>query len=131
MRGITIPVAAVGLPTRGAVVTRATLVTAGQPTTIGEYCLVDGEIAPVDLQAQKIKFSVAMPSHWNGKMLQLGGGGFDGEVVSPVGLAPAIAVIGAPYPIARGYVTVGSDSGHAGGGIDASFALNDEQWRNF
>jgi feruloyl esterase len=124
-----IPAADLGLPTRGAVVTKAKLVPAGLPNPFGEYCLVDGEIVPVDSRAQKIKFNVAMPSHWNGKLAQLGGAGFNGHVVSPLELDTPIA--SPPPPIARGYVSFGSDSGHEGTGSDASFALNEEQLRNF
>ena len=37
----------------------------------------------------------------------------------------------APTPLASGYVTVGSDSGHEGSGFDGSFALNAEAFANF
>jgi hypothetical protein len=131
LEGITIPAAQIDLPTGGAVVTQATLVPAGSPNPYGEYCLIYGEVAPIDPQAQKIKFTVAMPSHWNGKMLQVGPGGYNGSILSPRALEAPIFVA-PPAPLARGYVTFGSDSGHAdASGIDPSFALNGEQLRNF
>jgi len=134
LRNVTVPAAAIGLPTGGALVTKATLAPAGLSNPLGEYCLVDGEIAPVDPQAQRIHFEAAMPSHWNGKTVHLGGGGFNGFVVSPLGLSPGTPMIAPPPPLARGYVTFGSDSGHEdlkAGGMDTSFALNDEQLRNY
>jgi feruloyl esterase len=40
-------------------------------------------------------------------------------------------VASSPNPLAQGYVTLGSDSGHQGTGFDAAFALNDEALANF
>lgn len=138
LRNITIPASEIGMPTRGAVVTQTKLVPARATNPFGEYCLVDGEIAPLDSQAQKIKFSVAMPTQWNGKMVHFGGGAFNGEVVSPLGLgsgpggSDSSFVTTPPPPLARGYITFGSDSGHAAAvSPGASFALNEEQLRNF
>jgi feruloyl esterase len=63
-----------------------------------------------------------------------GGGGFNGILITglgPVRDAPA----GAASPLAQGYVTMGTDSGHAAQGITdvepARFALNDEMFLNF
>jgi hypothetical protein len=132
LQGTSIPAVAIGLPTTGAIVVKATLVPADGSNALGEYCLIDGEIEPVDPKAQKINFQTAMPSQWNGKLIQLGGGGFDGRVVSPVGLGPDTALAAPPPALARGYVSYGSDSGHEGASdVDASFALNEEQLRNF
>src|SRR5262245_42274909 len=66
LRGVSIPMEAIGLPTGGAIVTKATLAPAGLNNPFGEYCLVEGEIAPLDHRADKIVFSAALPSHWNG-----------------------------------------------------------------
>jgi len=96
------------------------------------YCLVEGEIASVYAEAQNIRFSLAMPSHWNGKTTHIGGGGFDGSVVSPVDIDSISVIVALPLPLARGYVVYGSDSGHeSADGFDASFTLNAEQLRNF
>ncbi|MCC6196628.1 MAG: tannase/feruloyl esterase family alpha/beta hydrolase [Burkholderiales bacterium] len=62
-----------------------------------------------------------------------GGGGTNGTVVT--GLAPFTgAPASVPTPLAQGYVTLGSDSGHDASGkppFDTSFALNQEQLMNF
>src|SRR5678815_3179990 len=98
------------------------------------YCRVLGTIAPVDPAAQLINFQVNLPTSWNGKALQYGGGGFNGTLVT--GLAPLRdAAPGDPLPLTRGYVTLGTDSGHQASAFAASelgtFALNDEMLTNF
>ena len=93
-----------------------------------EHCEIKGEIPPVDPAAPPIRFQVNLPTDWNGKALQMGGGGFDGTVVTGVGPLPR-APDTAPVPIARGYATFGSDSGHEGN--DATFASNQEALINF
>jgi feruloyl esterase len=139
LQAIEVPATAIGLPTQGAVVTKAMLIPGGLVNPLGEYCLIDGAIAPVDPRAQEIKFTVAMPSRWNGKMVHFGGAGWNGFVISPLSLGPQgpegnqVALTAPPPPLARGYVTFGSDSGHeiADGMDPASFLLNDEQRHNF
>lgn len=117
---------AIGLPTGGATVGTSTLVEA--TATLPEHCAVQGAIAPVDPAAPPINFRVNLPTEWNGKAMQFGGGGFNGTVVTGVGSAP-LAPAGTPFPLARGYVTLGSDSGHSGGSL--AFALNAESFANF
>jgi hypothetical protein len=112
------------LPTQGARVTSARPIA---EDTVSVYCLAEGAIQSVDRQAQDIKFQMALPLHWNGNLVQLGGGGLDGRVVSPTEPNGIVAPIGL---IARGYMVFGSDSGHEGT-RDVSFTLNDEQMRNF
>jgi len=57
---------------------------------------------------------------WNGKLQGWGNGGFAGEIDYR---ALAIAV-------KKGYAAVGTDTGHAGNGTDASWALgHPEKWR--
>jgi feruloyl esterase len=94
-----------------------------------EYCAVDGTIASVDATAEPIKFSLALPSDWNKRLMHLGGGGFNGTVVQPTGGAQTSG----PMPLQRRYAVVGSDSGHSSkdGQNIGVFALNDEQLRNF
>ena len=132
LRGIVIPRDAIGLPTNGGVVVSASLVMAADAgNSNGEFCKVLGSIRPVDPTAPDIKFEVNLPGNWNNRMLQMGGGGFDGTLVTGLG-GVSNQPPSAPTPLALGYVTLGSDSGHEGaGGFDAAFALNDEALANF
>jgi feruloyl esterase len=130
---ITIPASAIELPTNGATIVSATLVTGtGNGNANGEFCKVLGGIHPVDPTAPDIKFEVNLPTRWNNRLLQMGGGGFDGTLVT--GLAGASQQIPTdPTPLALGYVTVGSDSGHetSGAPFDGRFALNAESFANY
>jgi hypothetical protein len=109
-------------PTPGARVTAAT----------PAFCRVLGRIAPVNPASPPILFQVNLPGQWNGRSLQFGGGGFNGTLVTAVGLPPAQR-FDAQSPLAQGFVTVGTDSGHQTGPGDApqAFALNDEALLNF
>ena len=110
LAGITVNSAAIALPTRGARVVSAELEKADGDTQ--PVCVVKGAIAPVDPAAPPINFQINLPSEWNDKALHLGGGGWDGTVVS--GRNPNFF----PHdrePVRLGYATFGSDSGHAGG----------------
>jgi len=93
-----------------------------------EHCEIKGDIPPTDPTAPPIRFQVNLPTEWNGKALQMGGGGFNGTVVTGLGAVPR-APDTTPVPVARGFVTFGSDSGHQGN--DASFAANEEALTNF
>jgi len=132
LRGTRIPAAAIGLPTNGATVVSASLVAAAEAgNTNGEFCKVLGSIHAVDPTAPAIKFEVNLPSRWNNRLLQMGGGGFDGTLVTGLGGA-SNQIPASPTPLALGYVTVGSDSGHeTAGGFDGRFALNAEAFANF
>ncbi len=132
MGTLTVPASAIGLPTTGARVTGATLVAAGgtAPKTFGEHCRVTGEIDPVDPQAPKIKFEIALPTSWNKRALMLGGGGYNGTVPNVVGNVAA-GPADQPNPVGRGYAVFGSDSGHAGASNQGAFGMNDEAVRNF
>lgn len=145
-----VPASAVGLPSSGAVIKTATLVPASglkltdplpfippPPEAVvvpamPQHCRVIGAIRPVDPKAPNIRFQVNLPTHWNGRSLQLGGGGFNGVLVTGLALPPS-ARIDQPSPLARGFVTVGTDSGHqnAPGVPLQAFALNDEALVNF
>jgi tannase/feruloyl esterase len=75
-----------------------------------------------------IKFELLMPDAWNGKLIMGGGGGFVGSVQNQAqdGLSAGAT------PLERGYATVGTDTGHAADGLDASWALgNAEAKENF
>ena len=69
---------------------------------------------------------------WNGRLVQYGGGGFNGTLTTGLSLLPA-ARFDTPTPLAQGYMTVGTDSGHqtAQGQPPQAFALNDEALVNF
>src|SRR5258706_6047009 len=141
---------AIGLPTRGAVIESATLVPATPlamtnplpfvpppPEAVvvpamPEHCRVLGAIQPVDARAPAIRFQVNLPTNWNGRSLQLGGGGFNGTLVTGLALPPS-ARIDRPSPLARGFVTYGTDSGHQNAPDVPlqAFALNDEALQNF
>jgi feruloyl esterase len=63
----------------------------------------------------EINFELLLPDRWNGKFVMGGGGGFVGTIVN-------IALLYGP--LQSGYATVGTDTGHRGHGLDASWALN-------
>lgn len=87
------------------------------------HCRINGRLEPVDQSstARPIQFGVALPATWNGRAIQLGGGGMNGTI-------PALAGRGPQSDLADGYVTYGSDSGH--GLRDEEWLLNDEAIRN-
>ena len=136
----------IGLPSGGATIDSATLVAASAlsvaergPTPAAtitpaapQYCKVLGRIAPVDPKAPAIQFQVNLPTQWNGRSVQYGGGGFNGVLISGLGLLPA-APYEKPSPLAQGFVTVGTDSGHQNQPNQPPqvFALNDEALVNF
>jgi Tannase and feruloyl esterase len=132
LNGVKIPATSIGLPTNGATIVSATFVMATDAgNTNGEFCKVLGGIHAVDPTAPDIKFEVNLPTRWNNRMLQMGGGGFDGTLVTGLGGA-SNQIPTSPTPLTLGYVTLGSDSGHeTAGGFDGRFALNAESFANF
>jgi len=135
LSGLQIAASQIGISSGSAIVTSATSGTVMTPQ--GEkrhYCLVLGEIAARTSGASPIRFRVNLPAAWNSRSLQMGGGGFNGLLTDGLGPArdqPASIAT----PLARGYVTIGTDSGHQLKSADdpevARFALNDEMFRNF
>ena len=127
----------IALPTRGAIVTSAKHVTAPW----GSFCKILGQVRSVDPAAEPIRFELNLPDAWNRKAVQFGGGAFNGYLRQSDGLGTT--VVGQknkPGPLARGYATFGSDSGHHHhylflpdilNALNAKFALNDEQRKNF
>ena len=135
LAGMAIPAADIGLPTTGAQVATAVVVapSGSGAALVPEHCLVTASIAPVDATAPKINFRVALPTTWNSKALMFGGGGFNGSIPSVVGNVPN-GPVDQPRPLARGYATFASDSGHQAnelGSQDGRWGLNDEAVRNF
>ncbi|ADJ45778.1 feruloyl esterase [Amycolatopsis mediterranei S699] len=128
LAGVRIPASVMSLPTSGGVVTAASVVPGG-------YCRVDADLHPVDPAAPAIKLRVALPLAWNHKALMFGGGGYNGtipDVTANVPFGPADR----PAPLARGYATFASDSGHQQNpasppSLDGSFGVNDEALVNF
>nr|WP_211247540.1 tannase/feruloyl esterase family alpha/beta hydrolase [Cryptosporangium arvum] len=133
LAGQAIPASVIGGPTRGGRVESAAPATKDvNGETIG-YCSVRAVLHPVDRSAPDITFQIGMPAGWNRRTLMFGGGGYDGTVPDVTQNVP----FGRPdqaTPLARGYVTYGSDSGHRAGptgSLDGSFGVNDEALRNF
>lgn len=141
LAGTEIPATAIGLPTTGGEVTGARLVAPSGTGTeaIGEHCLLDAAIHPVDKSAPDIEMRVAIPSDWNEKVYMLGGGGYDGtipDLAEPLAFGSGNA--NTPPPLGRGYAVFASDSGHQADpdfeptpSLDGSFGTNDEAVRNF
>ncbi len=96
------------------------------------FCRVLGRIAPLDPAAPPILFQVNLPARWNGRSVQYGGGGFNGTLINAIGLPPAQR-FDTPTPLAQGYITAGTDSGHQTKPNEPpqAFALNDEALLNF
>src|SRR6266481_5655108 len=85
--------------------------------TLAAFCSVVVEATPT--ADSSIKIEVWMPANgqknggWNGKLQGQGNGGFAGEIgYRQMGIA-----------VHQGYATVGTNTGHSGGGTDASWAL--------
>lgn len=80
------------------------------------HCRVRGTID------SEIHFELLLPleDQWNGRFVMGGGGGFVGSVENQAmsGLA------GSESPLSLGYATVGTDTGHRGNAVDASWALD-------
>jgi hypothetical protein len=132
MATMKVPAASIGLPTTGAVVTAVQTVAASGTgfSAIGAYCLVSGNITPIDPAAPNIEFQLGLPVAWNKKMLMLGGGGFDGTipgVQSNTPNGPADALV----PLGRGYAVFASDSGHQDPAGTGAFSVNQEAYHNF
>jgi len=126
-----IPSSAFSLPTGGVTIAAAVLVPAvavsGAALATPEYCKVTGSIAAINAADPAIKFEINLPTNWNVKTVQFGGGGFNGSVVSGLGNithAPSTAA----SPLQRNYVTFGGDSGST---PDGSFGTNAQAMANY
>ncbi len=124
---IKIPTTAISLPTNGATIRSALSEELVNKKT---FCKVLGSIHPLDKNAPDIHFEVNLPVDWNQKALQMGGGGFNGKLVTGLEQSKGEDP-NKPTPLEKGYATFGSDSGHTGGTWDGSFAMNDEALANF
>ena len=131
LANLKIPAGEIGPPSGGATITSAQMATVpADPLTPGatrDYCKVLGAVQPVDPNAPPVNFEVNLPADWNGKAVQYGGGGSNGVLIT--GLAPLRdARRDTPVPVARGFATWGTDSGHDNKKLPhpRAFALNDE-----
>jgi pimeloyl-ACP methyl ester carboxylesterase len=126
--GDNIPVSAIGEPVSGVTLSAPRWNPPGRNPVA--WCSVNGSMAPVDhsATAKPINFQVAFPATWNGRAVQMGGGGMNGSIPMLAG-----------GPLAQGFVTYGSDSGHQmsfgrgparGEGASDDWALNEEAIRN-
>ena len=76
------------------------------------HCKVEGTIG------RETNFELLLPQKWNGKFVMGGGGGFVGLVID------TSLAFGS---LQAGYATVGTDTGHQGHPLDASWALNNPE----
>lgn len=130
-----IAASSIGLPTRGAIIDSVAFIKSSAEGNVhGEYCAVKGQIKPVDPNAPAIKFQINLPTEWNRDGIRYGGGSFNGVVID--GLSTWLLPSDAKNPLARGFVTFGSDAGHSDPRSPAifadsvAFALNQEAWLN-
>lgn len=123
-----VPAAVIALPTSGARIVSASLQPADAKSGTPEYCKVMGAVQAANSADPPISFQLNLPSAWNTKAVQYGGGGFNGVVIT--GLTEVRhAPPGAKTPLALGYSTFGSDSGHSGPG--GGFGLNAQAFANY
>lgn len=115
-------------------ITRADWIPAGSmegrggapPTALPAHCRVEGVLdkrTGVGGRTYGIGFAMSLPENWTGQFLQMGGGGLNGSIATPVGAQNA----GDTPALARGYAVVSTDGGHKGtGAFDGSF-MQDQQ----
>ena len=80
--------------------------------TTPEQCVVDGVLHDT------LNFRVRLPTHWNGKLLSIGGGGWNGSISDAAYSASGNR---------EGYVILASDGGRQGSGLDAASFLRNPQ----
>jgi pimeloyl-ACP methyl ester carboxylesterase len=132
LKDFSIPVSAIALPTSGAVVQTAAAVAATDKKNVnGDFCKVIGIVKPKNPGSPNLAFEVNLPLSWNRRALQMGGGGYDGSLVT--GLTPfTLQPANTPTPLKQGFVTLGSDGGHKGApGFDGTFGMDDEALINY
>jgi hypothetical protein len=132
---LAIPASVMSLPTTGGRVTAASDTSAVLGGQTIRFCRVDADLFPVDPAAPAIKMRLDLPSEWNHRALMFGGGGYNGTIPDPASNVP-FGPADQPVPLARGYATFASDSGHQQNpavppSLDGSFGANDEALRNF
>src|SRR5579864_4200281 len=83
-------------------------------TGLPPFCRVAVVSTPTSDSHINLELWIPTGTAWNGKYEQLGNGGFAGSI-SYSGLATGIK---------RGYATSGTDDGHTGSALDATWALH-------
>ncbi len=126
LAGKRVPQDAIGWPTRGAEIVSATMV--GPAAGLPDYCRIVGKVLAVTKTGISYRFQLDMPTRWNGKAIQLGGGGVNGVLIDPA-RRPTVTAPDVPPPLARGYAVFASDGGHSA--PDGSFAMDPETLINF
>jgi Tannase and feruloyl esterase len=114
LQGLSIPASAIGLPSSGALAQTAAFVASLESGNVnGNFCKVIGIVKPHNSGSPNLQFEVNLPAAWNRRVLQMGGGGYDGSLVTGLtqysNQAPT-----SDTPLKQGYVTLGSDGGHKG-----------------
>ena len=123
-----VPVTAISLPVSAVKIASATYVADAVGTNA--FCKVIGEMAPMDPTSWPILFEVNLPTKWNGKAIQYGGGGTNGVLINGLERLRD-APPGTLTPVEQGYVTFGTDAGHPVLKPDSqAFAVNDEAVTN-
>jgi feruloyl esterase len=132
LQAFAIPASAIGLPSTGATVQTAAMVSGSEKGNInGDFCKVIGVVKPHNTVSPNLEFEVNLPATWNGRVVQMGGGGYDGSLVTGLTVY-SNQTPDTDTPLKRGYVTLGSDGGHKGAaGFDGKFGLDDEALLNF
>lgn len=125
-----VPASAIGLPSRGATVTSATLEPSSPEKGTPEFCKILGSIAATSPADPPITFQVNLPTAWNMKALQYGGGGLNGTVITGLNQFTHGPASG-PTPLMQGYVTFGGDSGHQASALDGTFGMNAQALANY
>jgi feruloyl esterase len=136
LAGTNIPKTAFALSTNGASIMTAALVPAapasGAALPTPEYCKVTGSIAMANAADRPINFQVNLPTTWNFKSTQIGGGGLNGTVRSGDmdGTSNGYLLLpdNAVHPLAAGYTTFGGDGGVA---PDGSSGMNAQGLANY
>lgn len=91
------------------------------------HCIVTGTVnqrTGTDGKSYAIRFEMRLPAEWNGRFWHQLNGGNDGEVIPALGDRPDFSAVGGRPPLARGFATMSSDSGHqARDPVNASLSL--------
>lgn len=96
-----------------------------------EYCKVTAVAASIDSAAPVTNIQVNLPSSWNQKAIQLGGGGLLGTIPASLQThrnAPEMQPANVGGPITKGYIELASDGGHQ---ADNSWLTNEEALDNY
>jgi feruloyl esterase len=84
------------------------------------FCEVTGALSPV--AGSSIGVVYRLPASWNGKVLGIGGGGWQGN----------LTIQAASEALRKGYATLQTNAGHAPGNVwDTSWASNPEALKDF